>query len=143
MEAEDYNLEEKELNNNWEAIGSRMTDFGHIGPDKEDLRDEYKCRHGGTEHHWVRVRDHYRNYDRPPFLKPETTQLEFYSEGLKGPAIAISSARKLWYLAVSIRFQDGVIPGFILDPADYVLMAFNQARDAVRGTIEVFSYGRN
>ena len=72
-----------------------MIDFGHIGPDKEDLRVECKCRNEGTEHNWVRERDGYRKYDRPPFLKPEATQQEFYSEGLKGLAIAIISARKL------------------------------------------------
>ena len=46
-------------------------------------------------------------------------------------------------MAGNMRFQDGVIPGFISDPANYVLMALNQARNAVRGTIEVLSYGRN
>ena len=46
MEAEDYNSEEEKLNNNWEAIGPRMIDFGHIGPDKEDLRVE--CKYSST-----------------------------------------------------------------------------------------------
>ena len=36
VEAEDYNSEEGELNNNWEAIGPHMIDFGHIGPDDGD-----------------------------------------------------------------------------------------------------------
>ena len=90
VEAEDYDSEEEELNNNWEARGLRMIDFGHIGPDKGDLCVECKYRHGHPEHHWIKVRDNYRNYDRPPFLKPKTTQQEFYSEGLKGLTIAIS-----------------------------------------------------
>ena len=46
METEDYNPEEEELNNNSEAIGPRMIDFGHIGPDKEDLRVE--CKYSST-----------------------------------------------------------------------------------------------
>ena len=126
MEAEDYNSEEEELNNNWEAIGRRMIDFSHIGPDKEDLCVEVKYRHEDTKHNWVKVRkDNCRNYDRLPFLKSGTTQQEFYSEGLKGLATAIISARRLWYLAADIRFQDGVIPGFISNPVNYALMALN------------------
>ena len=73
-----------------------MIYFGHIGPDKEDLCVECKYRNKCMEHNWIRERDRYRKYDRPPFLKPETTQQEFYSEGLKGLAIAIILARKLW-----------------------------------------------
>ena len=89
------------------------------------------------------MRDNYRNYDRAPFLKPKTTQEYFYSEGLKGLTIAIDSAKKLWYLAADIRFQDGVIPGFIADPAHYTFDALNKARHAVRETIEVLSYNMN
>ena len=37
---EDCNSEEEELNNNWDAIGPRMINFGNIGPDKEDRRVE-------------------------------------------------------------------------------------------------------
>ena len=98
MEAEGYNSKEEELINNWEAIGPHMTAFAHIGLDKEDLRVECKCRNKCTEHNWVRERNSYRKHDRPPFLKPETTQKEFYSEGLKGQATAIISVRKLWDL---------------------------------------------
>ena len=92
METEDYNPEEEELNNNSEAIGPRMIDFGPIGPDKEDLRVEVKYRHKGIEHNWVKSQDNYRNYDCPPLLlKPKTTQQEFYSEGLRGLAILFQS----------------------------------------------------
>ena len=42
IEAEDYNSDEEELNNNWEAIGPCMIYFGHIGQDKEDLCVECK-----------------------------------------------------------------------------------------------------
>ena len=42
--------------------------------------------------------DSYRKYDHLPFLEPETTQQEFYSEGLKGLVMAIISAKKMWYL---------------------------------------------
>ena len=87
-----------------------MIDVGHIGPDKEDRCVECEFRLRRTEHYWIKVRDNYRNYDRAPFLKPKTTQQEFYSKVLKGLTIAIASARKLWYLVVDIRFQDGAIP---------------------------------
>ena len=87
-----------------------MIDVGHIGPDKEDRCVECEFRLGRTAHYWIKVRDNYRNYDQAPFLKPKTTQQEFYSEVLKGPTIAIASARNLWYLAVDMKFQDGVIP---------------------------------
>ena len=66
--------------------------------------------------------DRYRKYDRPPFLKPETTQQEFYSEALKGLLIACGSARKLWLLAGDIRFQDGRSPGFIYNPTHRALV---------------------
>ena len=86
-----------------------MIDFGHIGQDKEDRRAKCEYRLGRTEHHRIKVRENYRNYDRGPFLKPKTTQQEFYSEVLQGLTIAIESAMKLWYLAADIRFQDEVI----------------------------------
>ena len=89
------------------------------------------------------MRDNYRKYNHLPLLKPKTTQQEFYSEGLKGITTAIISARKLWYLVAGIRFQDGVIPGFLANLANYVLMALNQARYAVRETIEILSYNKN
>ena len=41
---EDCNSEEEEHNNNWDAIGPHMTDFSHIGPDKEDHIVKYKFR---------------------------------------------------------------------------------------------------
>ena len=63
VEAEYCNSKEEELNNNWEAIGPRMTDFCHLGPDKEDCHVEYKYRNEGTEHNWVRERDSYRKYE--------------------------------------------------------------------------------
>ena len=83
------------------------------------------------------------NYDRAPFLKPKTAQQEFYSEASKGLTIAIDSARKLWYLAADIRFQDGVIPGFIADPTQYALEALNKARYTVRDTVKVLGYNKN
>ena len=89
------------------------------------------------------MRDNYRNYDWVPFLKPETTQQEFYLEGLKRLTLAINSARKLWYLAADTRSQDGAIPGFIADLAQYAPVALNQARYAVRETIEILSYVKN
>ena len=120
-----------------------MKHFCHISPDKEDLRVECKYRNEGTEHDWARKRDGYRHYDRAPFLKPETIQQGFYSEVLKGLSTACSSARKLWRLASSMRFQDGRILGFIHDLAHYTSMVLNQARNGARNTIEVLSYDRN
>ena len=75
-----------------------MKYFGHIGPENDNLRVECQFINEGTEYDWAKQRDRYRKYDHPPFLKPETTQKEFYSEGLKGQAIAIISVRKLWDL---------------------------------------------
>ena len=76
---EDCNSQEEELNNNWDAIGPRMIDVGHIGPDKEDRRMECKFRIDHKENHWTEVRDKHRNYGRAPFFKPRTAQREFYS----------------------------------------------------------------
>ena len=59
---------------------------------------------------------------------------------LEGLTVAIGSARKLCHLAVDIRFEDGVIPGFIVNPVNYALEALNKARYAVRETIEVLNY---
>ena len=120
-----------------------MIDFGHIGQDKEDCRVECKYILGCTEHHWIKVRDNCRIYGQALFLKPKTSQQEFYSKGLKGTTIAIESANKLWYLAADIRFQDGVIPGFIVSSARYALEALNKARYAVWETIEVLNYNKN
>ena len=94
----------------------------HIGPDKEDWRVECQSGKDSLEHDWAKKRDRYRKYDRPPFLKPETTQQEFYSEALKGLLIACGSARKLWLLAGDIRFQDGRSPGFIYNPTHRALV---------------------
>ena len=49
-EAEEYNSDEEELNNKWEAIGPWMKDFGDIGPDKEDWRVECQFGEDGLEH---------------------------------------------------------------------------------------------
>ena len=81
-ETEDCNSEEEELNNNWNAIGPRMINFGHIGPDKEDCRVECKFRIDHKENHWIKVRNKHRNYGRAPFFKPRTTQEELYSKTL-------------------------------------------------------------
>ena len=91
---EDCNSEEEELNNNWDAIGPRMIDVGHIGPDKEDRRVERRFRIDHKENHWLKVRDKHRNYGRAPFSKPKMTQKEFYSKTLKGLTAAIGSVRK-------------------------------------------------
>ena len=74
METEDYNSEEEKLNNNWNEIGPCMIDFGHIGPDKENLRVECEFRIGRKENHWIKVRDSYRNYNRAPFFEPKMAQ---------------------------------------------------------------------
>ena len=52
----------------------------------------------------------------------------------------IGSARKLRHLAVDIRFNDGVIPGFIVDPVNYALESLNKVRYAVHETIGVLNY---
>ena len=112
LETEDYHLEEEELNNNWDAIGPRIINFGHIGLDKKDCCVVCEIRIERKENHWIKVRDKYRNYNRAPFFKPKTTQKDFYSKALEGLTAAIGLARKLRNLAVDIRFDDGVIPGF-------------------------------
>ena len=92
-EAEEYNSHEEEFNNRWEAIGPRMKDFGHIGPDKGDWCVERQFGEDGLEYYWAKKRDRYRKYDRPPFLKSKTTQQEFYSEALKGLLTACGPVR--------------------------------------------------
>ena len=76
-------------------------------------------------------------------LKPETTQEEFYSKTLEGLTGAIGSARKLRNLAVDVRFDDGVIPCFIIDPVNYTLESLNKVRHAVHDTIEVLNYNKD
>ena len=49
-EAEEYNSDEEEVNNKWEAIGPWMKDFGDIGPDKEDWRVECQFGEDGLGH---------------------------------------------------------------------------------------------
>ena len=77
---------------------------------------ECKFRFEHEENHWIKVRDKYRNYGRAPFFNPGTTHDKFYSETLEGLTAAIGSARKLRNFAVDVKFDDGVIPGFIIDP---------------------------
>ena len=89
------------------------------------------------------MRDKHRNYGGAPFFKPRTTQEEFYSKTLEGLTAAIGSARKLRNLAVDVRFDDGVTPGFIIDPINYALESLNKARHAVHDTIEVLNYDRD
>ena len=120
-----------------------MIDFGHIGPDKEDRRVERRFRIDHKENHWLKVRDKHRNYGRTPFFKPRTTQEEFYSKTLEGLTAAIGSARKLRNLAVDVRFDNRVIPGFIIDPVNYALESLNKARHAVHDTIEVLNYDKD
>ena len=135
MKTEDCNLEEEELNNNWDSIGPRMIDFGHIGPDNEDRRVERRFRIDHKENYWLKVKDKHRDYGRSPFFKPRTTQEEFYSKTLEGLTAAIGSARKLRNLAVDVRFDNGVIPGFIIDLITYALAPLNKARQVVKDTI--------
>ena len=120
-----------------------MIDFGHIGPDKEDRCVECKFRIDHKENHCIKVRDKHRNYGRAPFFKPRTTHEEFYSKTLEGLTAAIGSARKLRNLAVDARFDDGVIPVFIVDPVNYALESLNKARHAVHDTIEVLNYNKD
>ena len=140
---EDCNSEEEEFNNNWDAIGPCMIGFGHIGPDKEDPRVERRFRINHNENYWLKVRDKHRNYGRAPFFKPRTTQEEFYSKTLEGLTAAIGSARKLRNLDVGVRFDDGVIPCFIIDPVNYALASLNKAWQAVNDTIEVLDYDKD
>ena len=51
-----------------------MNLFGHIGLDKEDWRVECQFGEDGLEYDWPKKRDRYRKYNRPPFLKPDTTK---------------------------------------------------------------------
>ena len=112
-----------------------MIVFCHIGPDKEDRRVECEFRLEHEENHWIKVRGKHRNYGRAPFFKPGTTQDNFYSKTLEGLTAAVGSARKLRNLMVDGRFDDGVIPGFVVDPVNYALESLNKARRAVHETI--------
>ena len=120
-----------------------MIYFGHIGPDKEDRRVECKLRTDHKENHWIKVTDRHGNYGRAPFFKPRTTQEEFYSKTLEGLTAAIGSARKLRNLAVDVRFDDEVTPGFIIDPVNYALVSLNKARQVVNDTMEVLDYDKD
>ena len=41
------------------------------------------------------------------------------------------------------RFDDGVIPGFIIDPVNYALVSLNKARQVVNDTMEVLDYDKD
>ena len=87
-EGEYYDSSEEEYNENYQAVGLCRNDFGHIGPDKADLRFEYHYGEDGKEGDIVGVREDFRNYGRPPFFLPETPQQEFYSKTLTGLRVA-------------------------------------------------------
>ena len=42
-----------------------------------------------------------------------------------------------------MRFDDGVIPCFIIDPVNYTLESLNKVRHAVHDTIEVLNYDKD
>ena len=46
-------------------------------------------------------------------------------------------------MVVDVRFDDGVIPGFIIDPVNYTLASLNKARQAVNDTMEVLDYDKD
>ena len=49
----------------------------------------------------------------------------------------------MWNLAVDVRFDDGVIPGFVIDPVNYALESLNKTRHVVHDTIEVLNYDKD
>ena len=44
---------------------------------------------------------------------------------------------------MDVSFNDGVIPGFIIDPVNYALASLNKAWQAVNDTIEVLDYDKD
>ena len=81
-EGEDYTLFEEEYNCDAKVVGPCRNDFGHIGPDKEDLRFEYNYGEDAEDYDIVMKREDFRNYERSPFFLPETTQQKKYSKTL-------------------------------------------------------------
>ena len=79
-EGEGGNSSEEEYDSNYRECGPCRKDFGHIGPDKEDRRYEYHYHEVGVDHKFIDQSKKFRNYERPPFLLPKTTQHKFYSE---------------------------------------------------------------
>ena len=119
MSEEVYNCYKRE-------VGPCRKDFGHIGPDKEDLR--FECHYGedGMDYNVIRKRRNSGNMTPPPFFLPETTQQGFYSKTLAGLLTVKHKAATLWNDVKDLRFWDGRIPGFITDPARGVGAAIRQ-----------------
>ena len=42
-----------------------------------------------------------------------------------------------------MRFDDGLIPGFIINPVNYALESLNKARHSVHDTVEVLDYNKD
>ena len=95
-EGEDYDSSEEEYNGDCEAVCPRRNDFGHIGPDKADLRFEYHYGEDGKEGDIDGIKEEFRKYERTPFFLPEATQQEFYSETLTRRLTAKYQAKTLW-----------------------------------------------
>ena len=44
---------------------------------------------------------------------------------------------------MDVRFDDGVVPGFIIDPVNYALASLSKARQAVNDTTELLDYDKD
>ena len=95
-EGEDYDSPEDKYNGDCKAVGPCRNDFGHIGPDKEDLRFKYHYGEDGKDGDIAGIREEFRNYERPPFFLPETTKQEFYPETLTRLLTAKHQAKTMW-----------------------------------------------
>ena len=63
-----YDSSKEEYNSDCKAVGPCRNDFGHIGPDKANLRFEYYSGEDGKEGDTVGIREDFMKYERPPFL---------------------------------------------------------------------------
>ena len=82
IEGGDYDWSEEEYNCFSQDVGPCRNDFGHIGPDKKDLRFERNWGEDGMDDNFAKQRERFRKYKRPPFFLPETLQRDFYSDTL-------------------------------------------------------------
>ena len=133
MSEEEYNCHKRE-------VGPCRKDFGHIGPDREDLRFEYHYGEGGMEHSVVRKRRKFKKYERLPFFLPETTQQGLYSETLTGLLTSKHKATAMWRNVKDLRFWDGRNPGFMTDPVRVVCAAIKQVIARAHNTIDKLKY---
>ena len=143
LERGDYNSCEEDFESDSDggkAVGPCGRDYGHIGPDEEDRRYEYNYGRDDTSDDILVTREEFRNYKRPPFLMPNTTQRKYYETALTGLWVVKQKAQAMWKHVKDLRFRDGSIAEFIENPVKRVLFDIKFVMARVYNTLETLQY---